>query len=124
MRTKTIAKKKKFSAEIEGTEPTPDRREQRKSEMEALNTPDITSKLMLGDKEFLKTYIDEGKSLEEIAKEFGEDIEDKQKTEMRVYAKMQEIGPIMKQCSPPMKTSGLVRPKGPPRDSSTGVNKR
>jgi len=54
--------------------------EQRKSDMELWNTPDIVGKLNLSEREFLKRYIDEKKSLKEIAKELGEDIE--KKTEM------------------------------------------
>lgn len=65
--------------------------EQRKADMELWNTPDIVGKLNLSEREFLKKYIDEKKSLKEIAKELGEDIEDVKKTERWAYAHMQEI---------------------------------
>ncbi|RJO64156.1 MAG: hypothetical protein C4540_04560 [Candidatus Omnitrophota bacterium] len=74
----------------EEEQPKP-RIEQRKAEMEFWNTSDIINRLTVSDKEFLKKYIDEKKSLKQIAKEFGEDIEDVKKTEMWAYAHMQEI---------------------------------
>jgi hypothetical protein len=74
----------------EEEQPKP-RIEQRKEDMVLWNTPDIVDKLMTSEKEFLKKYIDEGKSLKQIAKELGESIEDTKKTEMWAYAHMQEI---------------------------------
>ena len=65
--------------------------EQRKADMELWNTPDIVGKLNLSEREFLKKYIEEKKSLKEIAKETGDDIEDVKKAEMWAYAHMQEI---------------------------------
>ena len=67
------------------------RQEQRKADMETWNTPDITGKMLTSEKEFLKQYIDEKKSLKQIAKETGDDIEDVKKIEMWSYAHMQEI---------------------------------
>jgi len=75
----------------EGDQPITPRQEQRKADMENWNTPDITGKMFASEKEFLKKYLDEKKSLKQIAKETGDDIEDVKKTEMWAYAHMQEI---------------------------------
>ncbi len=82
---------KEKPGEYKSEQPSNQRIEQRKADMEIWNTPDITGKMLASEKEFLKKYIDEKKSLKQIAKELGENIEDVKKTEMWAYAHMQEI---------------------------------
>jgi len=81
----------------EGEETPKPRQAQHKEEMVLLNTPDITSQLLESEREFLKKYLDEGKTLAQIAKELGEDIEDVKKTEMWTYAHLQEIADDMRE---------------------------
>lgn len=75
--------------EVPEEKPVP-RKEQRKTDMELWATPDIMSKLLISEKDFLEKYIKEGKTLEQIAKETGEHIDDIKKQELWTYAHMQE----------------------------------
>jgi hypothetical protein len=70
--------------------PPKKRIDQRKEEMTQWNVPWITEQLLPSEKEFVKKYIDEGKTFKEIAKDLGESVEDVKKTEMWTYAHIQE----------------------------------
>ena len=96
------------------------RQKERKEEMLFWNSPDITSKLFFGEKEFLKKYIDEGKSLKQIAKELGEDIEDTKKTEQWTHAHMNEIADEMREGMAEAGRQDLFARKGELRAFLTG----
>jgi hypothetical protein len=69
---------------------TPGQRQIKRKEMMAeWNTPEVVAKLPKSSQEFIQKYIDEGKSLEEIAAELGESIEDVRKTEKWTFADME-----------------------------------
>lgn len=86
-------KKPPKTAEAAGPEEEPPKKriEQRKQDMTEWNSPWITEQLFPSEKDFIKKYIDEGKSLKQIAKEIGEHIDDVKKTEMWTHAHMEEI---------------------------------
>jgi hypothetical protein len=72
-------------------EEPPERQGQRKEYMELWNASDITDKLFKSEQEFLERYLDEGKTLEEIAGELVEDIEDIKATEKATYEHIQDV---------------------------------